>query len=392
MERYHEALLLEFNVLALVIDRNRKQHQRAAYFRRLDMLYRCIQKKFMFQSPTTINEESILSNTTLIDILNNVKKKKQDYESLLTRQMKIKKRQRQDQWTLDATQNNNKDPFLIHLRTLHQSIHHNLPEIKSRIMFAAEALYKELSRGYFAPLCTVCLACISRIRTLIMRLGRDIYIELNNVHSWLTGDFTFVQKGSDLEQDILYVDQVHMYLKECPLMSNVLDRYQDVNIEEYQQKKQNLQKNMILNRVSGFKYVMDTDKDEDKAHEMIDIDGQLSEGNTGVDSEKDNIGELVHDAYNDSNPTIDEEDNTNSSMDFGDTNLEMVQLLKQKNKSNKKRKLESREDESSDSKIIENKKTKSKKKKIKDEKKVKDKKKKKKKMKRDAIDDIFDGF
>ncbi|GFH61520.1 hypothetical protein CTEN210_17996 [Chaetoceros tenuissimus] len=391
MEKYHEALYLEFNVLALVIDRNRKQHQRAAYFRRLDMLYRCIQK-YMFPK-----EES--NNTTLIDILHTVKNKKIEYESLLTRHIKIQKRQRQDQWSLDATPNSTKDPFLIHLQKLHQSIHQELPEILSRIMYAAEALYKELSRGYFAPLCTVCLASISRIRTLILRLGRDIYIILQNVHSWLTGDFCFVEKGSNLEKDILYVNQVHDYLKECPLMSNVLDRYQDVNIEEYEQKKHNLQKEMILNRLPGFKCMTENDKDlERKDDEMMNGENQLQEGNSRIESEKDNIGELIHDAYDDSSATREEQATAISTNDFGDTNLEMVQLLKQKTKSktattSKKRKLDSREDESSDSIIIKNKKTKSKKKRSKDEEKVKDKKKKKKKkVKRDAIDDIFDGF
>ena len=175
-------------------------------------------------------------------------------------------------------------------------------------------------------------------------------------------------------------------------MSNVLDRYQDANIEEFEQKKESLQKNMILNRISGIKCRIDNDKDREKNYEIIHEDDQLLEGNTGVDYEKDNIGELVHDAYNDSSPTMEEQETTNSSNDFGDTNLEMVQLLKQKNKSKTATTSKKRKHESSDSKMMKNKKTKSKKKKNKDEEKVKDKKKKKKKMKRDAIDDIFDGF
>lgn len=93
-------------------------------------------------------QEEESNNTTLIDILHTVKNKKTEYESLLSRQMKIQKRQRQDQWSLDASPNSEKDPFLIHLQNLHQSIHQSLPEILSRIMYAAEALYKELSREY----------------------------------------------------------------------------------------------------------------------------------------------------------------------------------------------------------------------------------------------------
>ena len=41
---YMEALSLDANLLSLVIERNRKQHCRAAYFRRLDMLIRSMKR------------------------------------------------------------------------------------------------------------------------------------------------------------------------------------------------------------------------------------------------------------------------------------------------------------------------------------------------------------
>jgi len=40
------------------------------------------------------------------------------------------------------------------------------------------ALVNELSKGYFVPLPSVILAFISRIRIILMRVGRDIIIRL----------------------------------------------------------------------------------------------------------------------------------------------------------------------------------------------------------------------
>ena len=51
----------------------------------------------------------------------------------------------------------------------------------SRILYAAEGLYTELSRGYFVPFCTVALAAISRIRALLMRMGREGCVDLGRV-------------------------------------------------------------------------------------------------------------------------------------------------------------------------------------------------------------------
>jgi len=62
--------------------------------------------------------------------------------------------------------------LLERLDVLRKSIVVGLPECLSRLEFAAEPLFAEISRGYFLPFCTVAVGVISRIRTLLLRLGR----------------------------------------------------------------------------------------------------------------------------------------------------------------------------------------------------------------------------
>jgi len=50
----------------------------------------------------------------------------------------------------------------------------SLPQITSRIIHATSPILHEISRGYFVPLLTVALACLGRIHTLMLRMGRDL--------------------------------------------------------------------------------------------------------------------------------------------------------------------------------------------------------------------------
>ena len=74
----------------------------------------------------------------------------------------------------------NREASLLASRVSHltQKMTHHVPEVLSRILYAAEGLYTELSRGYFVPFCTAALAAISRIRALLMRMGREGCIDL----------------------------------------------------------------------------------------------------------------------------------------------------------------------------------------------------------------------
>ena len=49
-----------------------------------------------------------------------------------------------------------------------------IPQIISRILHATPPIMHEISRGYFVPFLTVALACLGRIHTLLLRMGRDV--------------------------------------------------------------------------------------------------------------------------------------------------------------------------------------------------------------------------
>ena len=92
---------------------------------------------------------------------------------------KRKSKQGGDDEVMDSN-GTNRETTLLASRVMHlmQKITHHVPEVLSRILYAAEGLYTELSRGYFVPFCTAALAAISRIRALLMRMGREGCIEL----------------------------------------------------------------------------------------------------------------------------------------------------------------------------------------------------------------------
>jgi hypothetical protein len=49
----------------------------------------------------------------------------------------------------------------------------SIPHLQSRIMHAAKAILPELVRGHFVPMMTIALACLGRIRSILMQIGRE---------------------------------------------------------------------------------------------------------------------------------------------------------------------------------------------------------------------------
>jgi hypothetical protein len=60
----------------------------------------------------------------------------------------------------------------------------HLPDIVSRLEYAADALFQEAARGFFLPFCTVALGCAARIRALLLNLCGDIMLgKLPELHA-----------------------------------------------------------------------------------------------------------------------------------------------------------------------------------------------------------------
>jgi hypothetical protein len=62
-------------------------------------------------------------------------------------------------------------------------VNESIPQISSRILHAASAIFHELSRGHFLPFLTVAIACLGRIHSILLQMGRESVNSLkeNNV-------------------------------------------------------------------------------------------------------------------------------------------------------------------------------------------------------------------
>ena len=402
---YFEALLLDANLLCLVLERNRKQHFRAAYFRRLDMLVRSLQRNTIINLNPKNNEKF----RSLGDITVSLKTEHNRVASILERCKGLQKRRgknvkvEEEHWSITNEDCEDKiiPALLLDLKSVHKALTEQLPEILSRINYAASALYTELSRGYFAPLCTVALACISRVRVLILRLGTDGVLQLQRIVGWLESEYLrFASVGGDLEKATgLSVRQVKQLQRECLLKQDLLSRFMDDNNEKGAQLQRRKNDRILMRGIQrdtvGNDPSIETGDDEA-------LSSQKSP-NSEQDMQEDLIGELLHSSSSKASAkgVLEDEPKDHTV----DRNLEMISLLKEKKaaggklKNPKKRKITNL-DEASEK--IENRKIKiSKTEKefsgnsgIEDKKKDKKKKKTKKKKKKsnDIIDDIFDGL
>ena len=167
-----DRLSADITVLALLLKRGRSQHRRCIYYRRLSMVLSAIRK---LPSVDDITDWTARHGRLV---------------RLLTDEGG-QERRREDRWTLEsdggvATVVSAADDELRRnareLRSVRACLSTlataSLPAVLSRILHAAPAVLHEISRGYFLPFMTVALACAARVRTLLMRLGRDVVVTL----------------------------------------------------------------------------------------------------------------------------------------------------------------------------------------------------------------------
>jgi len=185
-----EALSLDLQVLTLLLRRNSAAHHRARYYRRLQMMVRSLERYGLHDANASFYE----------GLLSPVRTEVEWIQSMADRDRRKRARGVEDKWTTTAAStkkrkssqrgdggvarsNDNDETSLLVSQTisLSQNLAHHLPEVLSRILYAAEGLYTELSRGYFVPFCTVALAAISRIRALLMRMGREGCVDLGRI-------------------------------------------------------------------------------------------------------------------------------------------------------------------------------------------------------------------
>ena len=271
-----------------------------------------------------------------------------------------------------ARSNDNDETSLLVSQTigLSRKLTHHLPEVLSRILYAAEGLYTELSRGYFVPFCTVALAAISRIRALLMRMGREGCVDLGRIltviDNVLEADGTNAIEG-ELWHDKLDLFRLKRLLKKIrqnndlgkdtdwgDWTSKLMDNFVEIDPQEHEKEQQErrrqgtlrrgmsdmstssaskmLDKNTIA-KTDGF----DDDNEDNEDGEGSDINAQKEAPGEGAND----LGESVDIGQNDDLLSAGGESTTKqqkkrkgmvSATNTLDANEQILQMMKEKSR------------------------------------------------------------
>eukprot|EP00581_Thalassiosira_minuscula_P014131 CAMPEP_0183720876 /NCGR_PEP_ID=MMETSP0737-20130205/13385_1 /TAXON_ID=385413 /ORGANISM="Thalassiosira miniscula, Strain CCMP1093" /LENGTH=492 /DNA_ID=CAMNT_0025950827 /DNA_START=77 /DNA_END=1555 /DNA_ORIENTATION=- len=109
-----------------------------------------------------------------------------------------RRRMKEEQWTLEKADGGDSSGFILShsddddrrqqleeildiLERLKALVTQSIPQVTSRILHATSPILCELSRGYFVPFLTVALACLGRIHTLLLKMGREVVLALQEM-------------------------------------------------------------------------------------------------------------------------------------------------------------------------------------------------------------------
>lgn len=93
---------------------------------------------------------------------------------------------RQEEWTVDQLESPSDGQTSSD--KLRSFLHVTVPQIKSRILHAASAIFPEIGRGHFVPMLTIALACLGRIHSILMQVGRECLTCLKENTVQINGD------------------------------------------------------------------------------------------------------------------------------------------------------------------------------------------------------------
>jgi hypothetical protein len=149
-----EALTLDRSILFSMLQRNRCAHGRTRYFQRMEMVLKALSRSRI----ETLNERMAAAKW---------------------RQQKTKREQLE--WTMESLAK--QDPHVTELEEILDMLTIRLPDVISRIEFAASVLFYELGRGFFMPFNTIAIGALARIRIIVMKLGRQGLVDFKSMIS-----------------------------------------------------------------------------------------------------------------------------------------------------------------------------------------------------------------
>ena len=243
--RPHEAALsLEASILRLILKRNRAQHHRARYFRGLNMVLLSLRRSDAAMGLGA----RIRAASAGADALGALMER--------SRGVRGSKRRDDERWGAARPGEGSgagggiESQAITEIRRLRFSLSDELPEVLSRILHAASTLCVELSQGYFVPLCTVSLACVGRIRKLLMLLGREGASELRRFMG-LLGEASRQSGGDRMLQKIgmnpVEARGIVDSFKGCDY-DKLMERFLEEGAGEHQARSQKWKREQILSR------------------------------------------------------------------------------------------------------------------------------------------------
>lgn len=173
----------DFEILQRLLQRNYAQQHRALYFKRLQMVVKCLERYDLISS----REDKVRNNGSdaggvtcaLMDSLNEAERLVRHYQVYAA-----DLRREDDKWRIasnskvergKSTSGTAFDGRLLRaMHRLYNILTRYLPECFSRIDYAASAFFETMSRGYFLTFCTVATSALARIRTILMQCGQEI--------------------------------------------------------------------------------------------------------------------------------------------------------------------------------------------------------------------------
>lgn len=161
---FFQALSLDICILQVLLKRNRRSHGRAIYYRRMAMVLQATQRCGLLETGERL--ERLERNA--IEYCQIQKRKRMRHE---------------DQWDSRKPRTDEQIILQQDYETLQRLGIESFSELLSRIQYASDPLFLEVSRGFFLPFCTVALSALARVRVLILRIGRHLLSKLQQLIS-----------------------------------------------------------------------------------------------------------------------------------------------------------------------------------------------------------------
>jgi len=220
-EVYLEGLALETFVLENLLKRHRCSHGKTIYFRRMNMMRnRLVVKGDLSQEErqVTVVEDALRRLDALQQEMNRYHQEQNRKSASLKRRRQTEEEERWDMQTL--LHNKKSTPSAVRkilndLKELVRIWTSTIPELLSKIQHASKALFKEVSRGFFLPFCTVALSAMARIRCFLMEIGAKGLVKLKELEFVLSDSTKYhhqqQQQQQQDERKLLLTDDVYKH-------------------------------------------------------------------------------------------------------------------------------------------------------------------------------------